>query len=206
MTSRGSPAPQVIEWGWAGRGLEEPSGDLHVVVPFENGALVALLDGLGHGSEAAAASRAAAPVLEAHAGEEVLSLMQRCHEAARRTRGIAMCVASCNARDATMNWIGVGNVAAVLCRARATPGYRDEAMAARGGVVGFLLPPLRASTLRVFAGDTLIMTTDGIRDGFIAAALIEHSPQEAAESILARFAKASDDAHVVVVRYLGAGR
>jgi phosphoserine phosphatase RsbX len=193
----------IIEWGFAGRGLEESSGDLHVVVSFPGGALVALIDGLGHGPEAAAASLAAAPVLEAHASEPILSLVQRCHDAVRRTRGVVMSLASFRAYDSAMSWVGVGNVGAVLLRRREASGQRDEALAVRGGVVGFQLPPLRAETLSVSPGDTLIMATDGIRDAFTTGIVMEHSPQEIAESILVRFATGSDDAHVMVVRYVG---
>jgi len=193
----------IIEWGWAGSALEAQCGDLHVVVPFSGGALVALIDGLGHGPEAAAAANAAASVLESHASDPVIALMQRCHMGLRKTRGAVMSIASFNSRDSSMSWTGVGNVDGILLRLSARPKQRDEAIAVRGGVVGYQLPPLNAKTLPVSRGDTLIMATDGIRSGFAARLAIEHDPQEIAESILACFAKRSDDAHVVVTRYLG---
>jgi negative regulator of sigma-B (phosphoserine phosphatase) len=172
------------------------------VVSFDGGVLVALLDGLGHGPEAAAASYAAVPVLEEHASESVLLLVRRCHDALRKTRGVVMSLASFRVRDASMTWIGIGNVDGVLVRASNRP---DEAIHLRGGVVGYRLPLLRADALPVSRGDTLILTTDGIRNGFTTSVAIEHSPQEIAESILARFAAGTDDAHVVVARYLGGG-
>jgi len=197
----------AIEWGWAGSALESESGDLHVVVPFAGGALVALIDGLGHGPEAAAAAVAAVAILEANARETVLALMRRCHEGLRRTRGAAMSVASFNSVDASMSWTGVGNVEAALLRADLAPaGHPDEAIVPRGGVVGYRLPGLHANTLPVWPGDTLVMATDGIRSGFTTGLAIAHEPQQVAESILARFAKGSDDAHVVVARYRGGGR
>ena len=195
----------IIEWGWAGSALEAQSGDLHVVVPFSGGALVALIDGLGHGPEAADAAIAAASLLEAYASDPVLTLIQRCHAGLRKTRGAVMSIASFNSRDSSMSWTGVGNVDGILVRLSARPEQRDEAIAVRGGVVGYQLPPLQAKTLPVSPGDTLIMATDGIRSGFAARLAIEHDPQEIAESILARFGKGSDDAHVVVTRYLGSG-
>lgn len=193
-------AHPVIAWGWAGRALEDESGDLHVVVPFAGGAVVALIDGLGHGPEAAEAARAAALVLEAHASDAPVILVQRCHDALRRTRGAVMTLASFLIAGSSMTWLGIGNVDAVVVRGN---GDRGEAIAVRGGVVGYQLPALRAGTVGVAPGDTLIMATDGIRGGFTTGLAIEPPPQEIAESILARFAKASDDAHVVVARYLG---
>jgi phosphoserine phosphatase RsbX len=204
MTGSRAGEPPIIEWGWAGRALEETSGDQHVVVSFPGGVLVALLDGLGHGPEAAAACLAAVPILEAHASRPVDSLIQRCHDRLNKTRGAVMSIASFRSDDSSMTWVGVGNVGAVLLRKQKTTTHRDHAIGARGGVVGYQLPQVRPETLSVFPGDMLIMATDGIRDAFTAGIAVEHSPQEIAESILVRFAKASDDAHVVVVRYVGA--
>lgn len=189
----------VIEWGWAGTALADESGDLHVVIAFEGGALVALIDGLGHGPEAAEAARAAACLLESQAGAPVLDLMQRCHGAIRSTRGAVMTIASISTAESALTWLGVGNVDAVLLR-RSGP---DAAIATRGGVVGYQLPPLRSSSLSISHGDLLIMATDGLRGGFTDGVESDDAPQDVADSILARFAKGSDDAHVVVVRYLG---
>jgi hypothetical protein len=194
----------VVAWGWAGSALDGESGDLHVVAPFAGGVLVALLDGLGHGPEAASAASAAVPILVAFAGEPVLELIRRCHEALRRTRGAVMSVASFRAGDATLIWAGVGNVDGVLVRTPGHPQRADEAMLLRGGVVGYRLPALRAYTLAVAPGDTLILTTDGIGSGYAAGLEIAGDPQQLADAILARGAKGSDDAHVVVARYLGA--
>ena len=204
MTNVVPHAHPIIDWGWAGSALEAPSGDLHVVAPFPGGVLVALLDGLGHGEEAAAASKAALPVLHDHAGDSPLLLVPRCHDALRRTRGVVMSLASFRTADSSMTWTGIGNVEGVLLRARGSPERPDESISVRGGVVGYQLPPLRADALLVFPGDTLIMATDGIRSGFATGLAIENSPQEIAESILARFAMGTDDAHIVVARYLGA--
>ena len=193
----------VIEWAAVGRGVEAASGDLHVVVAFPHGALVALIDGLGHGPDAAAASEAAAAVLQAHAHAPLLDLLQQCHASLRKTRGAVMTLASFDARVSCMTWAGVGNVDAALLRA----GMRWNANAAislRGGVVGFQLPPLRADTLIVGPGDTLVMATDGIRSGFTEGLSMDRTPAEMAQHILDRFGKDSDDSHVVVARYRGA--
>ncbi|MBU6487292.1 MAG: SpoIIE family protein phosphatase [Burkholderiales bacterium] len=205
MTDPAASRASIIEWGWAGRALQEPSGDMHVVVEREDGALVALLDGLGHGIEAAAAVRAAIPVVEAHDGASIVLLVQQCHEALRKTRGAAMTVAWFDARDASMTWTGVGNVDGVLIRAAGSAQGRKEVISTRGGVVGYRLPSLRATRHEVASGDLLVMATDGIRSTFSADIVTQFTAQEIAESILVRYAKETDDAHVVVARYLGAG-
>jgi serine phosphatase RsbU (regulator of sigma subunit) len=203
MTGPAVLASPVIAWAWAGTGLEPESGDLHAVVAFPGGATVALIDGIGHGREAASAARAAAAVLDAYPGAAPDALFQRCHAALRTMRGAVMTIAAFGTAASSMTWLAVGNVDGVLFRGNGQPA---ETVIPRGGVVGYQLPALRSSTVSVAPGDTVILTTDGIRDGFTTELDLAHDPQLIAESILARFARGSDDAHVVVARYLGDGR
>ncbi len=195
---------ELVAWGTAGAPIrgETESGDLHVVAPFENGVLVAVIDGLGHGAEAAAASKEAAVLLAANAGESVLVLVQRCHEGLRKSRGVVLSLASFDRRDESVTWLGVGNVEGVLLRTKGSKAP-DEAIPMRGGVVGYQLPPLRAATVAVSRGDTLIMSTDGIRGGFLRDLDVERGPRDIAQLIFERYAKGSDDALVLVARYMG---
>jgi len=197
-----------IEWGSAGRAIGDAdqgreSGDRHVVALFPDGALVAVIDGLGHGTEAARAAITAACLLEEYPDEPVVALIERCHDALRRTRGAVMSVASFDFRTSSITWAGVGNVDVVLLKRMSTEGRPREDLVARGGIVGYQLPALRPATLPVGAGDTLIMTTDGVRRGFVDRVDITQPPQENAQSILARYGKATDDALVVVAQYRG---
>ena len=205
MGDHGAP---VIEWGLAGQALQssgqsEVSGDLHVVAPFSGGALVAVIDGLGHGPEAADAARAAAAVLTAHAREPVLTLVERCHADLRRTRGAVMSLASFDAGDSTITSVAVGNVEVVLLRADAAANRPRDAVAGRGGIVGYQLPPLRPTVLPVSRGDTLIMATDGIKAGFTTGVVLTRPPQDIAAFILAAYCQGTDDALVLVARYRG---
>ena len=51
-------------------------------------------------------------------------------------------------------------------------------------------------------GDTLIFVTDGIRSGFAKGLSTSDPPQLMADRILAEHSKGSDDALVLVARYL----
>lgn len=207
MTGGPSAEQLVVEWASEGAALEgEPeSGDLEVVTGYPQGALVALIDGLGHGVEAAEASREAARVLRRFAGEPVTVLVERCHEALRGSRGVAMSVVAFEARSSSLSWVGVGNVEAVLLRAGNAGAARGrETMMTRGGVVGYQLPPLRAPVVPVEPGDTLVMATDGIRSAFVAELAARATPEGIARAVFSRHARGTDDALVVVARYVGA--
>jgi len=194
-----------LDWGVATLMLpgQRSCGDQHLVCATSEGTLVAVVDGLGHGEEAAAAAGVAISVLEKNAEMNVISLVRRCHDNLRDMRGVVMSLASFNARDAVLSWIGVGNVEGVLLRGN---GETDrETLLLRGGVVGGQLPPLQAAILPVVSGNTLIFATDGVHDGFAREARPNDSPQELAERILARYARGTDDALVLVARYKGGG-
>jgi serine phosphatase RsbU (regulator of sigma subunit) len=194
----------IVECGAAGFALEgNESGDVHVVAGFPGGVLLAVIDGLGHGPEAATAANAAARILQAFASEPIDALLERCHEGLRRTRGAVVSLASFDAASSAMTWSGVGNVEGFLVRADAGAAPRRETITLRGGIVGYQLPSLRVSAVQVSHGDMLVLATDGLRSGF-ADRLPAGSPQEIADALLARHARRSDDALVLVARYVGA--
>jgi serine/threonine protein phosphatase PrpC len=189
------------------------SGDVHLVTPFPGGALVAVVDGLGHGEDAVTAAKLAIATLNEHAQESPLLLLQRCHGQLKGTRGAVMSLASFRAHDDLMTWVGVGDVEGVLLRGDADAKPARESLPLRGGVVGYQLPPLRVTTLPVRRGDLLIFATDGVRSSFTQEPLLRNplirltqdGPQQLAEQVLARYGKATDDALVLVARYQGAG-
>ena len=190
-----------FDWGIAGRALagEEQSGDRALVVDRRDGSLAAVIDGLGHGDEAAVAADRAAAVLRDHAEEDLDSLLRRCHEALRRTRGAVMALAVLRG-DGSVTWTGVGNVEAVIVR-RDRPGdaAREHALLL-GGIVGVQLPRVRPGASRLAPGDELILATDGIAREFLNR-LTSAPAQRMADDILHRHATGRDDAMVLVARY-----
>lgn len=191
----------MIEWASVGHPLpgEETSGDLGVVLPFERGVLVCVIDGLGHGKDACLAAQRAAETLAQSPGAALDHLFEKCHEALRDTRGAVMSLAAFNGQG-SMSWLGVGNVEALLVHAGSD---QAEAIPSRGGTVGYLLPRLTMTTLPVRYGDTLVLATDGIRHGFKQEVRSTRSPQEIAERIVETWARETDDCCVVVARYVG---
>jgi phosphoserine phosphatase RsbX len=194
-----------IEWSVAARPMagQKVSGDLPVVVPLDRGALLAAIDGVGHGDEAGAAAQRAADILKRHARESVISLVKRCHAALAGTRGAVMTLAWVDAADDTVTWLGVGNVEARLFRAEADVSHPCEHILLRGGLVGLQLPALQASMMPLARGDLLVFATDGIQTGFEAGITQTEPPKLIADGILRRHFKGMDDALVLVARYTG---
>jgi phosphoserine phosphatase RsbX len=204
----GVPLPSEIasiEWGVAARPMpgQSVSGDIHSVVPIASGAAVAVADGLGHGDAAALAATIAAETFTTYAEQPLTDIVMRCHEALRHTRGVVLSLAAFDAMTETMTWIGVGNVEGALFRASPEAQPRREVLLQRGGVVGYSLPRPRMATLPLFRGDTLIFATDGIHSRFKLEPVAGGCSQSLATDLLLRYGRDTDDALVLVVRYIG---
>ena len=195
----------LVEYGVAKFVLpgQGESGDQHLVCCNQSGILVAAIDGIGHGEEAANAAQGAVAILKAGADEPVTSLLQRCHEGLRATRGVVLSLAAIDQEHGMMTWAGVGNVQGALMRAGAQKGSVQEVLLLRGGVVGAQLPALQAAVHAVAKGDTLVFVTDGVRGDFAEGLSARESPQRAADGILERHCRGNDDALVLVVRLTG---
>jgi phosphoserine phosphatase RsbX len=189
----------------AGRALpgERRSGDRAVLAAFNGGALVAAIDGLGHGADAADAADAAAAVLVRQPDREPIQLIETCHRALARTRGAVMTLAWFDLVEAQLRWTGVGNVEGRLMHASAGPRAATEGALTKGGVVGYNLPSIRVTGTDLEHGDVMVLATDGIDSGFAREITAAGSAQEMADRILAAHGKESDDALAVVVRYVG---
>jgi negative regulator of sigma-B (phosphoserine phosphatase) len=207
VPDRASPSwPSRLELGVAERALpgERRSGDRAVLVAYPGGALVAALDGLGHGSEAADAAAVGADVLSAHPDDEPAHLLEACHQALSGTRGAVMTLAWFDLRGGRLSWTGVGNVEGRLVHAAAGPGAPTEGALTKGGVVGYNLPSIRVTSADLLAGDVMVLATDGIDSGFAQEIAGGGAAKDIADRILAEHGKEGDDALVVVVRYKAA--
>jgi hypothetical protein len=195
----------LLEYGYAKSPVpgQGESGDLHLVRCTQTGILIAAIDGLGHGDLAADAARLATSVLGSGEDGPVISLVERCHEKLRGTRGVVLSLASIEPDQGMMTWLGVGNVQGVLMRANCAKGPRQETLLLRGGVVGSQLPSLQATVLPIARGDTVYFATDGVKSEFSENLATLENPQRAADRILEQFQSGIDDALVLVARLTG---
>src|SRR6188472_2264691 len=143
--------PDALERGVAGAPLEGEarSGDLAVFAPTARGGRVCVIDGLGHGEPAAEAAAAAAEIVCARADAPMPALLEACHAALRRTRGVVMTLADVDLERSELEWAGVGNVEARLVRAGAGPGARHDTALVLGGVLGYTLPRVKPGALPI---------------------------------------------------------
>jgi phosphoserine phosphatase RsbX len=198
----GTNANGALEWDTAMMPMpgESVLGDRAVVEFAAHHVLLAAIDGVGHGPEAAAAAQLAADTLTG-SEQDVASAARECHRALAQTRGAALSLASIDSRDHTLTWLGIGNVESRLVHG-GDPVPVSESLLLHTGVVGHALPRLAPQTLPLAHGDVLIFATDGIRRDFADDLLPRGSCGDIADRILQDHRVGSDDALVLVARYL----
>jgi negative regulator of sigma-B (phosphoserine phosphatase) len=193
-------ADELIAWGSACRLYpgEVECGDACLVEPQGSQVLVAVVDGLGHGSPAAAASTAAIAAIRAHRERGLPEVMRAAHDAMTGTRGAAVTLGRFVADGVEL--LAIGNVAGVVMRS----GGDQRRVPLRGGIVGFRIPSLgQVDRTELQPGDHVVLASDGIRSAFPAHVDRALAPQEIADEILKQCGRDTDDATVFVARFEG---
>jgi serine phosphatase RsbU (regulator of sigma subunit) len=180
---------------------QKESGDLSLIKRVGAGTLVAVVDGLGHGEEAASAAHAAVGALDRYSRDPLSDLVRRAHEALVGLRGVVLALAYLDPQAATLTWLGVGNVGGILLRADAGSRPARITLVASAGFIGGELPHPTTRSVPLALDDTVILFSDGVKDGFADSVALSNSPQQIADTVLARHSKGNDDALVLVARY-----
>lgn len=131
-------------------------GDAWTAREAEDGALFMVADGLGHGPDAAAASRAAVGAVQGTRNLLPVPLMEDIHGALRATRGAAVAVARIERGAAQIRFAGIGNISAIL------EGEQRRQFASHAGIVGHNMRKVSEFVQPWTAGMVLILHSDGM--------------------------------------------
>ena len=210
-----------VDFAWYQRSFpgETVCGDKAAAFPGADVCWIVLADGLGHGRKAQEAAKKAVSIVEhvARTGNLVAKstssgaafssrvslpeLFVSIHESLKETIGAALGIAYVVVETGRVQFAGVGNI--LLRRV----GSADTRMVCRDGIVG--LPgkgPIVPKTVELVMapGDLLLLTSDGIEEGFGLAeysGLFSDSAASVARTVVERFAKNHDDATCLALRY-----
>lgn len=168
-----------------------------VVVQARDRTTVMVVDGLGHGPQAAAAAAAATALLPSRPLDEAHVLLGALDEAMRGTRGAALSVTVIDVAAREAQFSGVGNVdGRVIAKGKTTH------LVPQNGIIGHTMPTLRPSAVPWPAGGRLIMHSDGVSARWHMDAypgLLAAHPALVAGVIYRDFARGRDDATVIVL-------
>jgi anti-sigma regulatory factor (Ser/Thr protein kinase) len=177
---------------------EDECGDGWAVGCHEHGATLLAADGLGHGPQAALASKAAIGALDNHRDLGAGALMERAHEALRITRGAALAIAHVDCARDELRFAGIGNISACV--------YDDKgrrALVSHNGIVGHNMRKVQEFAVPFVPGALCIMHSDGVQTNWGLdnyPGLQSRHPALVAAVLMRDFIRRRDDAMVLAVR------
>jgi len=181
---------------------EELCGDTGSIVVRRDGLVVALLaDGLGHGPQAAAASREAVRLFERDAAVPTVVptptlLLPTLHAGLKSTRGAALAVACIDPAARQVMYGGIGNIAGFVID---SAGVRR--MVSHNGIAGHAAGRVQAFQYKLYHRPVLVMYSDGLATSWSPEAhadLFTKDPTLIAAVLYKNHARGRDDASVIV--------
>lgn len=178
---------------------EAVCGDGYTALMLDDGVLVSVVDGLGHGPLAGEASTAFTELLEADLSLSVLAMMQEAHARLSGTRGAAAAILRIDEETGRVHFTGVGNI-----EMHAISDVKMHPVCAPG-IVGHRVRKMLPFEFALPEAALIALCSDGISSRLHLDEYVHLDAQAIADSILTDHGKSHDDATCVVVRYSNAG-
>ena len=160
--------------------------------------LILLVDGLGHGPDAADAAAEAIAVFRKRVDRSPPEILSHIHDALKKTRGAAGAIAEIRSSDNSLAFAGVGNTAAVLVSPRIS-----RSLISHNGTLGMATPKIQEFKVEWPDDGILIMHSDGLQskwDLSSYAGLLARHAAVIGGALFRDFRRQRDDASVVVVK------
>ena len=161
--------------------------------------VLALADGLGHGPKAHHAALRAMDCIAENLQRDCAGIFAACNEQLRHTRGAVLAVAVI---DLFSNLLTLGSIGNIRCTVW-TPA-RDVRLGSGRGIVGAGFQWSLPDEMPLAHGDTLLLFSDGVDEGADLHACHTSgtvSPQQLAQNVVSQWARADDDASVLVYQH-----
>ena len=180
---------------------EQVCGDAWTASARDDTHRLVVVDGLGHGPDAAAAANTAVRVAIERPALAPDALVSTMHGALRSTRGAAGAVASVSARTSRGVYVGIGNIRGFV---RELDKVRH--LVSHNGTLGQQVRKIQAFDFAFPADALLVMHSDGIASHWSFDAypgLARHHPAVIAAVVYRDHARGHDDATVAVLSRRG---
>lgn len=193
-----SPSLAMAVGGLTAAIAPDGCGDAFAVAPKDNGVAVIMIDGLGHGVDAAAAADAAVECFHKRITDDLTGIFNALDRALKPTRGAAIAVAHIDLPGKAVHYMGAGNISGILIA-----DGKARNMVSHNGIVGHTMRRLQQFDYPFASSPTVIMHSDGVGTRWQPMALMERglaNPSAIAAQLWRSDARGRDDAGIVVAR------
>lgn len=169
-------------------------GDSFVIEEREGTVLAAVIDGLGHGYESSVAAERASEVIRDLVDKSVETILRRCHEELRVTRGAAVGVLKVDAGGAG-EFCGIGNIEVQSLNGP------PPSVFCLAGIVGHNLRSFKVMNVTMKPGDIYCLMSDGVSTRGNLKSCLPGTPETVARRIVEHWGRDHDDATALVVGF-----
>jgi anti-sigma regulatory factor (Ser/Thr protein kinase) len=176
-------------------GSEEVPGDAWDASDSPTGLRFLVVDGVGHGPDAAQAAARVVKVFRAGLDQTLPTLLEWMHDALRALRGAVVAIAEVDRAQSLLRFVGVGNVAASLWG-----GPRPQNLVSMNGTLGHGAFHARLFTYPLSGQTLLVMHSDGLATRWNLedyAGLLARDPAIVAGVLYRDYTRGRDDVTVL---------
>ena len=177
---------------------EHACGDNWFFKTADHRHLIALADGLGHGTDAAHAANEAIRIFEEKSDGKLAEVLQKAHSALRSTRGVAMSLVDVGLESRVVRFAGIGNIAGSLL-----DGASSRSMVSHNGTLGGAVQRFQEFIYSWPTDGLMVLHTDGLMTRWSLdpyPGLRARHPSLIAAILYRDFQRDRDDTTVLVVR------
>ena len=179
---------------------ERHCGDAWVSVSTPERTVLLVVDGLGHGWEAAEAAQEAAAIFRKRAPSKPGEIIGFIHEALRKTRGAVAAVTEIRPHEGTLVYAGVGNISAVVLN-----NGKSRSLVSHNGTLGVATSRIQEFKSEWPRDAVLVVHSDGLQSRWDLSSasypgLLARHPALIGGVLLRDFRRQRDDASVVVIK------
>jgi anti-sigma regulatory factor (Ser/Thr protein kinase) len=171
------------------------NGDAYFIKRYGDNAVIAVLDGIGHGDKASEASRIALKVIEDKFRDDLEQVVLTMHRKLHGSRGCVIGIVRMH-KEGKIEYLGVGNIRAQIYTAEL---YKR--LVSFDGLVGSNLRTLRTDVLTINTPCLIVLHSDGVSSfNFEDKKIVYRPVMELAKEAFEQHKKSSDDATLLIAR------
>jgi anti-sigma regulatory factor (Ser/Thr protein kinase) len=171
------------------------NGDAYFIKKYGDHAVIAVLDGIGHGDKASEASGIALKVIEDKFRDDLEQVVLTMHRKLHGSRGCVIGIVRMN-KEGKIEYLGVGNI-----RAQIYTSELYKRLVSFDGLVGSNLRTLRTDILTLSTPCLVVLHSDGISSfNFEDKKIVYRPVMEIAKEAFEQHKKSSDDATLLIAR------
>jgi anti-sigma regulatory factor (Ser/Thr protein kinase) len=179
---------------------ERQCGDAWACAPDADRTMALLVDGLGHGWEAAEAAKQAVNIFRKRVHSRPSEILGYIHDGLKKTRGAVAAVVEICPRQGSLVYAGVGNISAVIMS-----GGTSRSLVSHNGTLGVAAPRIQEFKSEWPADCVFVIHSDGLQSRWDLSStsypgLLARHPALIGGALLRDFRRQRDDASVVVVK------